>query len=166
MKATPGMYFGAFPAADWPLVIAAWTAADLLRLAGDEPRVDLVLHRGGALSATVRGARVTAPAADPQRPLADVIRAGMWYTELARSTTVDTGPPATPALTDGHYVWTALTVTVHSELEGSLFGTPASQWWRDGVTRLRAVLATPRHRPPDGHRVHVTDETTGETAVL
>ncbi|MFG2041054.1 hypothetical protein [Dactylosporangium sp. NPDC048998] len=166
VKAHPGMYFGAYPAADWPLVIAAWTAADLLRLAKEAPRVELTLHRGGALSASVRGARVTAPAAGDAQPVGDIIRTGMWYTELSRSTVVDVAPPCEARLTGGEHVWCDLDVTIRSELDPGLFGVPACDWWRDGVTRLAAVLATPRHRPPDGQRVHVTDEATGETADL
>ncbi|MEV6925282.1 hypothetical protein AB0M46_12375 [Dactylosporangium sp. NPDC051485] len=165
MKAHPGMYFGAYPAADWPLVIAAWTAADLLRLAGDGARVELVLHRGGALSASVRGASVTAPLGE-EKPIEDVIRSGMWYTELSRATAVAAGPQRPGELVGGEQVWRDLDVTVHSDLDGALFGVPDGQWWRDGVSRLAAVLATPRHRPADGQRVHVTDEATGERAEL
>jgi hypothetical protein len=161
------MYFGAFPAGDWPLVVAAWTAADLLRLAEDAPSVELVLHRGGALSASVRGARVSAPAAGPARRVADLIKAGMWYSELARTTAVDAGPQRAPDLIGEEQVWLGLDVTVRSELDGDLFaGVPAAERWRDGLPRLTAVLATPRHRPPDGRRVHVIDEATGATADL
>jgi hypothetical protein len=167
VKAHPGMYFGAFPAGDWPLVVAAWTAADLLRLAEDAPSVELVLHRGGALSASVRGARVSAPAAGPARDVTDLIRAGMWYTELACTTAIDAGPEDAPELIGDEHVWLGLDVTVRSELDGDLFGgIPAEARWRDGLPRLTAVLATPRHRPPDGRRVHVTDEAAGETADL
>ncbi|MEV8515326.1 hypothetical protein [Dactylosporangium sp. NPDC051484] len=166
VKAHPGMYFGAYPAADWPLVIAAWTAADLLRLAERTPRVELTLHGGGDLSASVRGGRVTAPAADDARPVGDIIRAGMWYTELSRSTVVDVAPPGEPQRSGGERRWSGLDVTIRCELDPGLFGVPAADWWRDGVTRLAAVLATPRHRPADGQRVHVTDEATGETADL
>ncbi|WP_432824877.1 hypothetical protein [Dactylosporangium sp. CA-092794] len=166
VKANPGMYFGAYPASDWPFVIAAWTAADLLRLAPYAPSVELTLHCGGGLSAAVSGARVTAPAMPSPRPLADVIRSGMWYTELSRATTVDAGPERAPQLTAGEHVWYDLDVTVHSELDASLFGMPDGSWWRDPLTRLGAVLATPRHRPPDGQRVMVLDETTGNTADL
>ncbi|MGI5242379.1 hypothetical protein [Dactylosporangium sp. CA-139066] len=167
MKAHPGMYFGAFPAADRPLIVAAWTAADLLRLAEDAPRVDLVLHRGGALSASVRGARVSAPATGPARSVAELIKAGMWYTELAPATAIDAGPRRAPELVGDEHVWHDLDVTVRSELDGDLFNAvPAADRWRDGVARLSAVLATPRHRPPDGRRVHVSDEATGTTADL
>ncbi|MER7007058.1 hypothetical protein ABT297_29025 [Dactylosporangium sp. NPDC000555] len=166
VKAHPGMYFGAFPAADWPLVIAAWTATDLLRLAEQTSRVELTLHTGGGLSASVRGARVTAPISGDGRPVGDIIRAGMWYTELSRSTVVDVAPPGEPQLTGDELLWSGLDVTIRSELDPGLFGVPAADWWRDGVTRLAAVLATPRHRPADWQRVHVTDEETGETADL
>ncbi|WP_433203453.1 hypothetical protein ACQP00_34155 [Dactylosporangium sp. CS-047395] len=166
MKANPGLYFGAFPSSDWPLVIAAWTAADLLRLAPDTASVDLVLHRGGALSATVHGATVTAPPHADLRPVADIIRAGMWYTELSRNTTVHTtseraAPPSGP-----RRVWTGLTVTVRSELDAAVFGLPDGSWWRDGIPRFAKILATPRHRPPDGRHVHVFDEAAGDVAEL
>ncbi|MEU7867434.1 hypothetical protein [Dactylosporangium sp. NPDC049140] len=157
VKANPGLYFGSFPAVDWPLIIAAWTAADLLRLAPGTPAVDVTLHRGGALTATVRGATVEAPPAAGRRPVADIIRAKMWYTELSRATTVQT--------TSDHGR-NGLTVTVHSDLDANVFGLPEGSWWHNGVTRFAKVLSTPRHRPPDGRRVHVTDESTGETAEL
>ncbi|GAA3453151.1 hypothetical protein [Dactylosporangium matsuzakiense] len=158
VKANPGLYFGAYPAADWPLVIAAWTAADLLRLAPSTPTVDVTLHHNGALSATVRGA--TVPAAP--RPVADIIRSGMWYTELSRTTTIHaTTPHATPGP-----AWTDLTVTVHSDLDADLFGLPAGTWWHNGVQRFAGLLTNPRHRPPDGRHVDVWDEATGERAEL
>jgi hypothetical protein len=166
VKAHPGMYFGAYPAADWPLVIAAWTVADLLRLTEGEAHVRLVLHRDGALSAAVRGARVTAPAVGDPRPVGDLVRSAMWYVELARTTAVHAGPQRAPELLGGRRVWRGLDVTVHSELDGDLFGLPAGGWWRDGPARLAVVLASPRHRPAGGQRVHVTDEATGATADL
>ncbi|WP_433075448.1 hypothetical protein ACQP1P_29235 [Dactylosporangium sp. CA-052675] len=167
VKANPGLYFGAFPAADWPLVIAAWTAADLLRLAPAAPVVDVILHRGGPLSATVRGATVAAPPHEARRPVADIIRSGLWYTELSRSTTVHTtSDHPSPLPGEADRVWSGLTVTVHSELDANLFGLPDGTWWRDGIARFAKILATPRHRPPDGRRVHVTDERTGERASL
>jgi hypothetical protein len=167
VKAHPGMYFGAFPASDWPLVVAAWTSADLLRLAAEPGSVALVLHRDGALSASVHGARVSAPAAGIPGPVTDLIRAGMWYTELTRTTVVDARPQRAPELAGDEHVWRDLDVTVRSELDGDLFAAvPPADRWRDGVTRLTAVLATPRHRPPDGRRIHVTEEATGTTADL
>jgi hypothetical protein len=163
VKANPGLYFGAYPAEDRPLVIAAWTAADLLRLAPDAPCVDVTLHRGGALSATVHGATVAAGT----RPVADVIRSGMWYTELSRATTVHTtSPRAIPRQGGPQQVWSGLTVTVHSDLDASLFGLPDGSWWRNGVARFAKLLATPRHRPPDGRHVRVLEEATGERAEL
>jgi hypothetical protein len=166
VKAHPGMYFGAYPASDWGLVIAAWTAADLLRLAVDAPSVEVRLRADGGLTAMVRGARVTAPVEHPARSAREIIRGGMWYTELAKSTVVDAGAEREPEHEGAEYVWHGLDVTVHSELDGDLFGLPGGGWWRDGITRLAAVLATPRHRPPDGQRVHVVDEATGASAFL
>jgi hypothetical protein len=160
------MYFGAYPAADWPLVIAAWTAADLLRLAERAPHVELTLHAAGGLTAFVRGATVKVPIGEPRRPVGDVIRAGMWYTELARTTVVDVGAAGAPEAVGAEYVWRDLDVAVHSELDGAFFGLPGGGWWRDGILRLAAVLATPRHRPPDGQRVHVIDEAGGVFAEL
>ncbi|MFI5910011.1 hypothetical protein [Dactylosporangium sp. NPDC051541] len=160
VKANPGLYFGAYPAEDWPLVIAAWTAADLLRLAPKTPAVDLTLHHNGALSATVRGAEVRA---DP-RPVADVIRSGMWYTDLSKATTIHaTSPHPVPTASN---TWSDLTVTVHSTLDANLFGLPDGTWWRNGVTRFANLLTNPRHRPPDGRHVDVWDEATGERAEL
>jgi hypothetical protein len=157
VRANPGLYFGAFPASDWPLVLAAWTAADLLRLVPTPAAcVAVTLHRGGALSATVGGAAVIAPPSDP-RPASELVRARMWYAELARATTVRVTPEAG---------WSDLTVAVHIELDAQLFGLPDGSWWRSGVTRFARLLATPRHRPPAGSVVRVTDEATGETADL
>lgn len=160
------MYFGAYPACDWGLIIAAWTAADLLRLAADAPAVELLLRADGGLSATVRGATVTAPVENPGRSVGEIVRGAMWYTELAKSTVVNAGPEGEPEHEGAEYVWRGLDVSVHSELDGELFGLPGGGWWRDGIDRLAAVLATPRHRPPDGQRVHVVDEATGASAYL
>jgi hypothetical protein len=166
VKANPGLYFGAFPASDWPLVIASWTAGDLLRLAPHAARVDLTLHHTGALSATVRDATVSAPPSAGPRPVADIVRAGMWHVELSRSTTVHVTadrvvPEPYPART-----WSGLTVTVHSELDATLFGLPDGSWWRDGVNRFGRLMTNPRHRPPEGQHIRVTDEATGESAEL
>ncbi|WP_432971729.1 hypothetical protein [Dactylosporangium sp. CA-233914] len=166
VKANPGLYFGAYPAADWPLIIAAWTAADLLRLAPAAPHVAVTLHRDGSLSATVCGATVTAPSSGDQRPLPDIIRAGMWYTELSRATTVTITPECPPVVLGPERMWSGLTVTIGSTLDASLFGLPEGTWWRDGVPRLAKLLAAPRHRLPGGRRVHITDGSTGETAAL
>lgn len=165
VKANPGLYFGSYPAEDWPLIVAAWTAADLLRLAPSAPSVALVLREGGTLSATVRGAVVTSPSPSPSS-VAEVIKSGMWYSELSRETVVTTscGPDAA-AVPDG-FAWHDLVVTVHSTLSGGALTTTAGSWWSASLTRLAAVLNTPRHRPPDGQQIHVTNETTREQALL
>jgi hypothetical protein len=51
------MYFGDYVPGQWPLVLAALTAHDLLDYAdGPAPHVEVTLHRHGDLSAAVRGA--------------------------------------------------------------------------------------------------------------
>lgn len=160
----PQMYFGDYAAAEWPLVIAAWTAHELLDYAvGPEPRVDVTLHQDGDLSAAVTGARVAWPAAAPSASVDELIRRRMWWHHLAQSTEVVVrrkGTPAGPAdIVDDELVWSELDVVVRLSLDAGLIGVAPHRWWHDGTARLQAVFAD-RFRPAPGH-LTVIDETAG-----
>jgi hypothetical protein len=85
----PAMYSGDYRPLDWPLVIAAWTAAEMLDY-GCAPRrqAAVTLHRDGGLSASVAKARMVQPAAAQRLPIEELVRRRMWWHQLARSTTV------------------------------------------------------------------------------
>lgn len=161
----PAMYFGTYPTADWPLVIAVWTATDLLHYAvGPEPQVGVTLHDGGDLSAEVLGARVEWPATAKPHPVEELVRHRMWWRHLTRSTTVSVRqgarPPAAPQRIDVDLVWNDLDILARFELDADLIGVAADEWWRDGPIRLRDVFATPHFRLAPGHRLTITDEAT------
>jgi hypothetical protein len=47
----PGVYFGSFTPADWPLVILGWTVLDLLGVASDQsPRAQITVGSDGTLT--------------------------------------------------------------------------------------------------------------------
>jgi hypothetical protein len=164
----PAMFFGEYGAVDWALVIAAWTASELLDYAvGPQPSVEVTLHQNGDLSAGVTGARLTGPATAHAAAVEEVIRHRMWWHQLARTTTVvvqrDGAPVGRPDVVGDELVWSDLNVVVRLALDADLIGVEPCLWWHDGAARLQAVLSTDRFRPSPGHTLTVIDELAGST---
>ncbi|WP_433087490.1 hypothetical protein ACQP1P_16195 [Dactylosporangium sp. CA-052675] len=167
----PAMYFGDYAAEDWPLVIAAWTATDLLDyVVTPRPRAMVTLHRDGDVSAAVSGARLTWPVAARPRSADDVIRRRMWWHQLGSSmavTVLRNGTPSGMADVIGdELVWNDLSIAVRLTLDADFVGVAPQMWWRDGVARLRAVFATDRFRLPPDQQLTVTDEAAGTVATI
>jgi hypothetical protein len=167
----PAMYFGDYPAADWPLVIAAWTAIDLLDyVATPEPRAMVTLHRGGDISAAVSGARLTWPVTAIPRSAEDLIRRRMWWRQLGSGMAVavlrNGAPPATAETVGDEWVWDDLSVAVRLTLDADLIAVAPQVWWQDGVARLRAVFDTDRFRLQRDRQLVVTDEAAGTVATI
>lgn len=165
----PAMYFGGYAAEDWPLVIAAWTATDLLDyVATPEPVAMVTLHRDGGLSAAVSGARLTWPLTAKPPSVEDMIRRRMWWRQLGSDMTVTvlrTGlPPGMAENTGDELVWNDLSIAVRLTLDADLIGVAPQVWWRHGVARLRAVFDTDRFQLQPDRQLMVTDEATGTVA--
>jgi hypothetical protein len=167
----PAMYFGGYRPPDWPLVIAAWTAAEMLDYAVPPRRQAAVtLHRNGDLSASVAMARIVQPAAALRLPVEELVRRRMWWHQLARSTTVVAGrdgeDAAEPQHVDDRLVWTDLAIVVRLELDAQLIGIASEAWWQDGPARLQDVLATLSFHLAAHDQLVVLDEATGTTLNL
>lgn len=157
------MYFGDYSAEDWPLVIAAWTAAGLLEyVAAPKPRVMVTLHRDGDLSAAVTGGRLSWPVVAKPRPVEDLIRERMWWRQLSSSMTVvvlrNGRPPETAEIVGDELVWNDLDIAVRLTLDVEFLGVPPQSWWRDSVARLRAVFDSNSVRLQPDRQLLVTDE--------
>jgi hypothetical protein len=142
----PAMYFGDYRPSDWPLVIAAWTAAELLDYQTRPARqVILTLHRGGDLSATAAGARVPCSATGRRWPIGDLVRRRMWWHQLCRSTTVtitrNGTDPGEPQHVGDQVVWDDLSIEVRMALDPDIIGAAPGTWWGDGPARPREVFA-------------------------
>lgn len=167
----PAMYFGDYTAEDWPLVIAAWTATDLLDyVVTPRSHAMITLHRNGDLSAAAPGARLTCRVTAQPRSADDVIRRRMWWHQLCSSMAVtvlrNVTPSGTADIIGDELVWNDLSIAVRLTLDADLVGVPSQMWWQDGAARLRAVFATDRFRlPPDRH-LTVTDEAAGTVATI
>ena len=167
----PAVYFGDLAAADRPLVIAAWTAAELLDcVVTPEPHTTVTLHRDGDVSAAVSGARLTWPVTAYPRSADEVILRRMWWHQLGSATTVTTLPDGAPSakadIIGDELVWNDLSIAVRLTLNADLIGAAPHLWWKNGVARLQGVFATDRFRlPPDRH-IAVTDEATGTAATI
>jgi hypothetical protein len=164
----PAMYFGDHPTADWPLVVAAWTAFDLLDYGvGSQRSVELILHRDGALSAAVAKGRVARSVTARPAPVDELVRRRMWWHRLGRSTEVtvlrDGGPVGAAEVVGDELVWDDLDIGVRLVLDVDLIGTSPGQWWHAGPARLRALLTTDRFRPAPGQRLTIIDEAAGTT---
>jgi hypothetical protein len=115
------------------LVIVAWTATDLFDYAvGPEPRVDVTLHRDGALSAAVVGARVTWPTTAKPVSVHELIRRRMWWRQLGRSMVVHVRSDGLPSgagnAVGDEVVWNDLDIVVRSALDGGLIGCAPQLW--------------------------------------
>ncbi len=159
----PTMYFGDYAASDWPLVIAAWTATELLDYAvGPEPHVDVTLHRDGDLSAAVVGARVTRPRSTKPVSVDELVRRRMWWHHLGRSIAVDVHrngmPPGAGHAVGDEMVWDDLDIVVRLAFDADLIGSEPQMWWHDGGARLRVMFATDRFRVPSGRQIVIADE--------
>jgi hypothetical protein len=167
----PAMFFGDYRPPDWPVVIAAWTAADMLDYAvPPRRRAAVTLHGDGDLSATVAMARVVRPAAARPLPIEELVRRRMWWHQLARSTTVVVGragkAAVEPQRVDDGLVWSGLDIVVRLELDAQLVGVAPEAWWQDGPARLRDVFATLGVHLTADDQVVVLDEATGTTLTL
>jgi hypothetical protein len=166
------MIFGDYSAEDWPLVVTAWTAIDLLEyVTTPEPRAMVTLHRDGDVSATVTGARLSWPVSAKPRPVEDLIRERMWWRQLSSSMTVTVlrngTPPETAETVSDELVWNDLDIAVRLTPDAEFLAVPPQSWWRDGVARLRAVLDSSdslRLRPD--RQLLVTDEAAGTMASM
>ena len=146
VQARPAMWFGDHPTADWPVVIALWTARTLFEYTtGDLAKVELTLHGDGALSATCHGT--------DRFPPEEEIRRRMWWMELARSTAI------TLTGAQDH-------INVRIEIEPELIGVGPGAWWHQGLDRLRRISAVPHFQLAAGHCIVATDEATGASAML
>jgi hypothetical protein len=162
----PAMYFGDYPSADWPLVIAAWTAFDLLAYRiGPQRSVELILHRDGDLSATVVKARVARSATARPAPVEELVQRRMWWRQLCRSTTVTVrrgcGPAGVAQVVGDEWVWDGLDIGVRLAPDVDLIGTSPQQWWHEGPARLRALFRTDRFRPAPDDQLTIIDEGAG-----
>jgi hypothetical protein len=164
----PSMYFGDYRPPDWPLVIAAWTAAEMLDYAVlPQRQAAVTLHRNGDLSGSVARARIERPATAQRLPIEQLIRRRMWWHELTRSTTIAVGPDGTdaaaPEHVDDRLVWSDLDIVVRLELDAQLIGVAPEQRWQDGPARLQHVFATRRFNLRADDRLVILDEATGTT---
>ncbi|WP_433796491.1 hypothetical protein [Actinoplanes sp. CA-252034] len=167
----PAMFFGSHPAGEWPLLIAALTAVDLLEyVATPEPRAMVTLHRDGDVSAAVTGAWHSWPVSAEPRPVEDVIRQRMWWHELGSSLTVvvsrNSTPPTTAETVRDELVWIDLDISVRFTPDAEFLGVPPRSWWRDGVARLQAVFDSGSVRLKPDRQLLVTDEAAGTTASI
>jgi hypothetical protein len=131
------------------LVIAAWTATELLDYAvGSEPHVDVTLHRDGDLSAAVVGARVTRPRSTKPVSVDELIRRRMWWHHLGRSIAVDVHrdgmPPGAGHAVGDEMVWDDLDILVRLAFDADLIGSEPQMWWHGDGARLRVLFATDR----------------------
>jgi hypothetical protein len=164
----PAMYFGDFRPPDWPLVIAAWTAAQMLDYAvPPRRRATLTLHRNGDLSATIARARIVQPTAAQRLSIEELLRRRMWWHQLTQSTTVVAGQDgkdaAEPQCVDDRLIWTDLDIAVRLEPDPQLIGIAPEVWWQDGPTRLQDVFATLHVQLMADDQLVVLDEATGTT---
>jgi hypothetical protein len=82
----------------------------------------------------------------------------MWWRGLVQAPTVSVRPPDAPRRIGEELVWDDLEIRVRFELDADLIGVAPGEWWRDGPSRLREILAAPRYQPAPGHRVTIIDE--------
>ncbi|HEV7711331.1 MAG TPA: hypothetical protein VGP16_24290 [Asanoa sp.] len=160
------MYFGDLAAPDWPLVIVAWTAVELLDYgAASASHVDVTLHRGGSFSAAVAQARVARPTTARAMAVDDLMRGRMWWHDLCQSTTVDVRRDGLvagePDVVGDEVVWDGLSIVVRMTLDPAVIDAPSAWWWSDGQARLRTLFSTGDFRLKPGYRVNITDDAAG-----
>jgi len=167
----PGMYFGEYQQPDWPLVMAAWTAHEMLDyLVPPRRQATVTLHGNGDLSASVARARIERPATAQQLPIDHIIRRRMWWHELARSTTIAVGQAGTdtaePEHVDDRLVWSDLAIEVRLELDAQLIGIGPELWWQDGPARLQHIFGSPHFHLAADDQLVILDEATGTTLTV
>jgi hypothetical protein len=167
----PGMYFGAHPRSDWPLVMLAWTTSDLMgRAATSQHDIDVTVHRDGQFE--VHGCELTIFWPRRARTLEDAIRLSHWWAALNRSTTIVVGDVDRGALevapTDehGHRTVTVADVCVRVVCETDLIGSGPAVWWGGWIDRLPAVLNAIGLEPAVNKHIVAFDEVEGRRVTI
>ncbi|MEV0272289.1 hypothetical protein AB0H43_26230 [Hamadaea sp. NPDC050747] len=164
--ARPAMYFGDWPAADWPLVMCAWTVHELLAYSAEAPkRVDVTLGIDGVLAAAVDQARLTWPTRAKKTTVEEIVGRRMWWAQLGHSNTVTIQQagrtPGPPKQVGDLLIWDGLRITTRMDLDPEMFGVPADSMWLDAAPRLGQIFTTDRFRLPTDSQVMITNDGVG-----